>query len=65
MGLAKTLVRLGGCPGGSETSLGAQSDCWFCHAAAQIERERYDAIVPTIESLAEFQCIGISCLNKQ
>ena len=31
---AKTLIRLGGCPGWSKSSLGAQSFCWFCHAAA-------------------------------
>ena len=33
---AKTLIRLGRCPGWSESSLGAQSFCWFCHEAAQI-----------------------------
>ena len=33
---AKTLIRLGGCPGWSESSLGAQSFCWFCHEAAHI-----------------------------
>ena len=33
---AKTLIRLGGCPGWSESSLGAQSFCWFCHEAAQL-----------------------------
>ena len=27
---AKTLIRLGGCPGWSESSLGAHSFCWFC-----------------------------------
>ena len=26
--------RLGGCPGWSESSLGAKSFCWFCHEAA-------------------------------
>ena len=31
---AKTLIRLGGCPGWSESSLGAHSFCWFCHVAA-------------------------------
>ena len=30
----KTLIRLGGCPGWSESMLGAQSFCWFCHAVA-------------------------------
>ena len=33
---AKTLIRLGGCPGWSESSLGAHSFCWFCHVAAQM-----------------------------
>ena len=32
---AITLTRLGGCPGWSESSLGAQSFCWFYHGAAQ------------------------------
>ena len=30
------LIRLGGCPGWSESSLGAHSLCWFCHVVAQI-----------------------------
>ena len=33
MRTAKT-SRLGGCPGCSESSLGAHSFCWFCHVAA-------------------------------
>ena len=36
MRAAKTLVRLGGCPGWSESSLDAQPFCWFCHVAAQM-----------------------------
>ena len=28
------LIRLGGCPGWSESSLGAHVICWFCYAAA-------------------------------
>ena len=32
----RRLVRLGGCPGWSESSLGARSFCWFCHASAQM-----------------------------
>ena len=31
-----TLMRLGGCPGWPESSLGAQSLCWFCHVAAHL-----------------------------
>ena len=34
MRTAKTLIRWGGCPGWSESSLGAQSVCWFCHVVA-------------------------------
>ena len=33
MRTAKTLIRLGECPDWSESSLGAQPFCWFCHAA--------------------------------
>ena len=36
MRTAKALVRLGGCPGWFESSLGAQSLCWFCHVATQV-----------------------------
>ena len=36
MRTAKTLIRLGRCPGWSKPSLGAESLCWFCHVAAQI-----------------------------
>ena len=36
MRTAKTLIRLGGCPGWSESSLSAQSLRWFCHEAAFI-----------------------------
>ena len=36
MRTAKTLIRLGGCPGWSECSLGAQPHCWFCHEAAHL-----------------------------
>ena len=32
----RRLIRLGGCPGWSESSLGAQSFCWFCHEAAHM-----------------------------
>ena len=36
MRTAKPLIRLSGCPGWSESSLGALSLCWFCHEAAQM-----------------------------
>ena len=41
---AKTQISLGGgCPGWSESSLGAHSLCWFCHEAAQIN---FSVILP-------------------
>ena len=39
--LANTLIRLGGCPGRSKSSLGTQSDCWFCPSAAEINLFEY------------------------
>ena len=33
---AKTLIRLGGCPGWSEFSLGAHTFCWFCQVEAHM-----------------------------
>ena len=36
MRTSKNLIRLGGCPGWSESSLGAKSFCWFCLEAAHI-----------------------------
>ena len=36
MRTAKNLIRLGGCPGWSESSLGAHSFYWFCHGAAHM-----------------------------
>ena len=36
MRAGKTLIRLGGCPGWSKSSLGAQPLCWFCHEAAHV-----------------------------
>ena len=39
----KTLIRLGGCPGRSESSLCAQSFCWFCHVAAHMVHEIADS----------------------
>ena len=41
MRTAKTLIRLGGCPGWSESSLGAQSLCWFCNVVAHIVKGTY------------------------
>ena len=42
MWIAKTLIRLGGCPGWSESSLNAQPFFFFCHIAAHF----YEAVFP-------------------
>ena len=36
MRTAKILIRMGGCPGLSESALGAQVFCWFCHVVAHM-----------------------------
>ena len=33
----RRLIRLGGFPGWSESSLGAHTFCWFCHVVAHIQ----------------------------
>ena len=35
----RRLIRLSGCPGWSESSLGAHLFCWFCHVAAHLRSE--------------------------
>ena len=49
----KTLIRLGGCPGWSESSLGAQSFCWFCHEVAKVlmQQLQINAIKCTVKTL--------------
>ena len=42
MRTAKILIRLGGCPGWSESSLGTHSFCWFCHVAAQMQIQKLE-----------------------
>ena len=36
MSTQRRLIRLGECPGWSESSLGTYSLCWFCHVVAQM-----------------------------
>ena len=45
---AKALMRLGGCPGWSESSLDAQPHCWFCQEAAHISEILHLARKPRI-----------------
>ena len=48
---AKTLI---GCPGWSESSLGAHSFCWYCHVAAQVNSTSLsDASVGSMYLLCE------------
>ena len=41
---AKTLIRLGGCPGWSESSLGAHSFCWFCRVQAHFDSSDWNCV---------------------
>ena len=57
MRTAKTLIRLGGCPGWSESSLGAQPHCWFCHEAAHLTKtihKTYDRGQSTLPQVIKF-----------
>ena len=71
---AKTLIRLGGCPGWSESSLDAQSFCWFCHVAAHLKTRRqitkYDKVyqkafwfAPSMEDLKGLVTSALLTLN--
>ena len=51
MRTAKTLIRLGGCPGWSESLLGTHSFCWFCHVVAHIQFNNVDCIVYILNNL--------------
>ena len=44
------LIRLGRCPGWSESLLEAHSFCWFCHVAAQL----YNTALTTTTQLIKF-----------
>ena len=49
MRTAKTLIRLGGCPGWSQSSLGAHSFCWFCPCRGS----NYNGLVGLMHSLSD------------
>ena len=56
---AKTLIRLGGFPGWFESSLGAQSFCWFCNIVAHIQPNAYylrDKIVAVSLNDDKWEC---------
>ena len=78
MRTAKTLIRLGRCPGWSESLLGAHSLRWFCHVAVQltevlwfnanslnpdqIPNSRADLSVSTLSSRAPIVIHWLNCL---
>ena len=51
MRTAKTLIRQGGCPGWSESPLGAKSFWWFCDEVAHIKLQVVRVIVFTFDML--------------
>ena len=51
---AKTLIRLGGCPGWSESSLGAHSFCSFCHVVAHL------CLVKNVQSMGIWESLKTS-----
>ena len=55
MRTAKTLIRLGGCPGWSESSMGAHSFCWFCNVAAQVQEIK--SVIKTLTSRTGHSCL--------
>ena len=60
MRTAKTLIRMSGCPGWSESSLDAQSLCWFCHVAAQMLTEHRE-FVNFVENSLKMNIIFFLC----
>ena len=59
MRTVKTPIRLGGCPGWSESSLGAQSFCWFCHVAAQMLRQHTKQVFMFLRCLRQVVTVFI------
>ena len=51
------LIRLGGCPGWSESSLGTQSFCWFCHDAAHFFKQQNIGLA-TFKIYRQYECQG-------
>ena len=59
MRTAKTLIRLGGCLGWSESSLGAHSFCWFCHVVAHLcIQQRLRSVCPSLQSYLHWTLYG-------
>ena len=66
MWTAKTLIRLGECPGWSESSLGAYSNFWFCHVAAHMCSQwcfRHSTKTFSIFSVTKFH-LEIKCVTS-
>ena len=61
----KTLIRLGGCPGWCESSLGAQSLCWFCHEAAHLlDKTVQGSVAETQEILLGYGFVAVQFTSK-
>ena len=58
------LIRLGGCPGWSESLLGAQPNCWFCHVAAQIANKKLLGCSNAFYT-REILALGYECCSKR
>ena len=64
----RRLIRLGGCPGWSESSLGTQSCCWFCHEVAHLGSLRYMWYCTHSRQSNLFHCneplVDVVCVTK-
>ena len=66
----KTLIRLGGCPGWSEPSVGAHSFYWFCHETAHFSNSESERVAIQGESrqiyyvLMSFDCSSTILLHS-
>ena len=66
MRATKTLIRLGGCPGWSESSLGANSFCWFCYVAAHIKvASQISAVVSVLVITSLSSCSGRKTIKNE
>ena len=62
---AKTLIRLGGCLGWSESSLGAQSLCWCCYIGRVVRPQLAETLLSMNNKLIayylKYETLFISC----
>ena len=69
MSTQRRLIRLGGYPSWSESSLGAQSLCWFCHVAAHLpfseSRTEHSGILQFIYGPLQANLVLIACASSE